>query len=253
MSYKSKLKKYLVSLGPMLGIFWFCVLSFAQEVPTEVLKGKSGLYIHKASGGPLIYQPWISDKLATKAVESLRSSDGGTIYFAPGDYVVRNGIFIYFVNNINLIASKGVKLAFPESEKELKTTLIKPALEGEKFLLIKDSSGIKQEGRYQIYGPDGRGSRILEFVVKKINGNRIELIRPVAFMEHVKSIPAGSLILDEWNFFRVGYSNNILIKGFEMDGRNRGSVHGHTIYSGILNENDLGKSRKKRAPLSHRV
>lgn len=53
-------------------------------------------------------------------------------------------------------------------------------------------------------------------------------------MSHVKSIPKGSQVLEQLNFFIAEQCNHMKISGFEMDGLGRGDVFGHTIYCGFL-------------------
>jgi nitrous oxidase accessory protein NosD len=57
-------------------------------------------------------------------------------------------------------------------------------------------------------------------------------------MPNIESIPVGSDVFEELNVFRVIASPRLVLQDLVMDGKNRGSVRGHTIYGGVYASGD---------------
>lgn len=220
----------------------------ARQVPNQVLDASQGIFIQKRGGDRLEFVEWVSESTANTAIRSLRAAGGGSIYFAPGRYVVRHGIAVTELNHLALIAAPGVELVFPARRSAQHIRLTEPVNEGQSQLIIDNTEGVSMGGRYQLFPQERRGGRLLEFSVKMIQGKQITITKPVRFMKHVKAIPTGSVVVEELNFIRIRRSHNVSIQGFTMDGLNRGERAGHTIFSGILVGNDYHGAHAAGAP-----
>ncbi len=219
-----------------------------RDVPSAVLESNPGIFIQKGDATDLEFMEWQSESTANDAIQSLPAGTGGTIYFAPGRYVVRHGIVIKDIDDVALVAAPGVELVFPARGPQT-IQLAAPATEGQEQLTVDRSEELSLGGRYQLFPPSGKGGRLLEFTVQELQGKRVGITRPVKLMKHVKSIPQGSIVIEELNFIRVFSSHNVWIQGFAMDGLNRGEVRGHTIFSGIIVANRYHEARAAGAPL----
>ncbi len=228
-------------------ILFTCIPSaFAADGNISPPESGKGIIVQKNDGSPLHFIPWVSEHTVNKAIISLRKPGGGVIFFTPGTYVIRQGITIPKVNNISLIGGQRVRLVFPSLPKRF-PALVKEARKGDPALFMDDTSSFVEGSYYQLYTIGKKEVRVLEFYTKKIEKDRIILRKPVYFMQHVKSIPVGSIALERLNFFNLGNSSEILIQGFEMDGLGRGPVEGHTLYSGILSRNRYNPESKEKS------
>lgn len=220
-----------------------------QVVPEAVLEASNGLFIQRLTESDLEFVEWRSELTANRAIRSLRKEGGGTLYFAPGRYVVRHGMWISAADGIALIAAPNVELVFPDREAQQGIRLAEAAYEGQRHLTVDNVEGLAIGGRYQLFPGGGKGGRLLEFTVKKVEGTKLTIGASIKFMTHVKEIPEGSVVIEELNFFRVSRSRNVTIQGFAMDGRNRGKFIGHTTSSGIIVGNSFNAARAEGRPV----
>ena len=221
---------------------------YLRNVPPEVFKHQNGLTMFDHTEGKFVFMPWESEQTAKQAIRRLKKNNGGVIYFSPGEYVVRrNGILIFGISNLSLVAVPGVRLVFPPPGDEVVARVLRCVESGEQEIFVDSSCALHSDWRYQIYSANGR-HRLLEFFIAKIEDNKIYLKSPARIMNSLSSIPKGSQILENLNFFVIAGSNDIRIEGFEFDGRNRGNVSGHTIYCGILVMNNFHRARELGGP-----
>jgi len=220
-----------------------------QQVPPPVLRARQALFVRRNGSPHLKFVEWKSEQTANGVIRSLERARGGTLYFAPGRYEVRFGIFVLGVDNITLIGVPGTELVLASPRAVPPPRLLAPATEGQRHLTLDRTNGLSVGGRYQIHPADGIGDRLLEFVVREVDGTGVTLGGPIQFMRHVSAIPEGSVVLEELNFFRVHHANHVVIQGFTLDGLGRGEVLGHTSYCGIIVDNDFLGAQKAGAPL----
>jgi hypothetical protein len=183
----------------------------------------------------------LNKELLQKDLNDLRIS------FNKGDYLVNEAIKLNHADNIEFYGN-GSTLHFPQNEL-LPIYLLEPLNEGDISIKTNHDAFFEQGKRYQIYSPSKKGDRLLEFKVREITPSSVMLAQPVKYMSHVKGIPEKSGIYKEHNFFRIRSSNNIKIDGFSLDGHDIGEVRGHTIYSGILINNNFYDARENKGPL----
>lgn len=207
--------------------------------------GGRGIEVRTGEGAAQ-WLPWESEQTVNAAIRALPRPGGGTITFAPGEYEIRFGILLAGVHGVTLRGGPGVRLVFPARMPDPPPQLVADVPRGATHLQIAPTDGLRQGGSYQVYPADRRGDRLLEFTVAALDGDGVRLPAPVAYMGHVNAIPAGSPVLESWNFFRIINANDVTIEGFTLDGRGHGGVDGHTIYSGILAQNQYRPNATER-------
>lgn len=205
-----------------------------------------GVFVTPKGADTARFVPWKGEASVQNQLALLREAGGGEVIFAPGDYMLETGFRIAKTNDLRIAGSRATRLYFAP-EPTLRPTLLAEATRGGMTLQVANPQSIRAGRSYQVYKDDLKGDRILEFSVKSLEGQTVHLTRGVHFMGHVKEIPAGSIIIDEINAFRVIECENLVIEGLEIDGQNRGDVHGHTTYCGVY---AVGVNRPRQLPTS---
>ncbi len=203
-----------------------------------------GVFVTPKGAETARFVPWTGEASVQYQFALLREAGGGELIFAPGDYELEAGFRIARTNDLRVAGSRTTRLHFAP-EPAVRPTLLAEATRGAVTLRVANSKTMRPGRSYQVYKESLEGDRILEFTVKSIEGETVHLTRGVHIMGHVKDIPAGSIVIDEINAFRVIECENLLIEGLEIDGMNRGDVHGHTTYCGVY---AVGVNRPRQLP-----
>lgn len=241
----SKKNKHLLLLGIcsllLVVIFYYknSVLNSSRREPVslhqvDIIFSNDGLYHGNFS----------TIEELNELIDNACKKEGSKFIFNDDVIIVDYPIEINNCDNLEIYGNN-TRLIFPTNDLR-NITLLQDVHQSDQSILVSDSSQFSLKKNYQIYSPSGEGDRLLEFQVNSIENNKINLENPVKYMSHVKSIPSNSKVIKELNFFKISKSNGILIKNFELDGLNVGNVNGHTIYSGILFEDDFNKVRKTK-------
>ncbi len=191
-----------------------------------------GIFFKKPNAKRFEFFPWESEETLNGLIWDIKYKPGAEIVFAPGIYVIEQRIFVNEVPDLRMSGMPGTRLVFAAGPDKTDTNT-NPINRGDTFIHVEHPERFKVDWRYQLYKADGRGDRVLEFVVKSVLEDRLELTLPAHFMPHVKEIPSGCQIMEELNFFRVRRCPNFVLENLEMDGLNRGGIRGHTNYCGI--------------------
>lgn len=219
----------------------------SEQQPEAAPRGArqtEGLFVRRTGDKYPTFVPWESEATANSIFEQL-AGIGGEVHFAPGTYVLEQGFEIEGVPDLTISGSPGVELQFaPAPEVEPRTTA--PLRRGSTELLVDRPDLMVPGWDYQLYAANGRGDRLLEFTVAAVEGERVLLEKPVAYMPHVKAIPPGCRVLIEVNGFEVQKCPGLVIQSLSIDGRGRGTVRGHTIYSGVIAAGDYRAGRRPR-------
>lgn len=218
-----------------------CVLTatgLAQELD------RRGVWVRTAAEEVPRFVAW-SEPAVQAELTSMREAGGGELRFGPGEYVIETGFEIHESKDIRIAGTPATVLRFaPAPEDAL--TLTAGASVGDRELRVDGAGRMVAGRRYQVYPQSGEGDRLLEFVAKSIDGDRVTLERPVHYMGHVEAIPTGSRVIQEINAFRVMRSSNITFESLTIDGVGRGDVRGHTTFCGLY---VVGNPPGKRFPI----
>jgi hypothetical protein len=166
------------------------------------------------------------------------------VRFAPGTYTLELGIEVFRVPNLTISGSPGAVIQFAQGPEHPPLTTVE-AREGDLWLEVDRTEGLRVGARYQLYSPQRSGARVLDFQIDSIDGRRVLLRRPVRFMPRIDQIPAGSRLLLELNAFRFRECPGLTLQNLTVDGRGRGPVRGHTLYCGVY---ATGKYRQGERP-----
>lgn len=190
--------------------------------------------------------PWESIDTINSAINTLRRANGGSIIWLPGRYEIPQPIEIWDGQDIRIEGLPGTVLTFPPSP-VIQASLAADLVQGSETFLVNHPEAIQLDWRYQLYASDGSGNRLLEFRVTAIEGNLVKIHPAIRFMNHVKKIPKGSILVQRVNFFEFNRSQNITLQGLTMDGGARGSVAGHTTYCGLIAAGKTGKDKRPQS------
>ncbi|MCA9000347.1 MAG: right-handed parallel beta-helix repeat-containing protein, partial [Planctomycetes bacterium] len=229
----------------VFGILAVCCAP-AQSADSEPSRG---ILVNPADGSPTEFMAWTSEDTVHQAVRKLKSKGGGVVSFLPGEYTIHQGIFLNDVNNVTIRGTMGVKLKFAPSP-ETMPRLTKEVQQGEDFLMVDRPDLLKVGWKYQVYPESLKGDRILEFRVRKVDQDRVWIAPKVQFMGHVKEIPVGSVVFEHLNFFSLTRCDSVTLEGLHLDGIQRGSIHGHTTFCGVL---AVGQYKVGERPKNHRL
>ena len=123
------------------------------------------------------FHRWESEETINEVLWHMKYKSGGEIHFAPGTYEIRQWIFVNEIPDLRITGSPGVQLVFAEGPDVLsrnKNAINKDDLS----IAVEDPELFRVDGRYQMYMADGRGDRILEFEVTKIEEDRVFRLSP---------------------------------------------------------------------------
>lgn len=231
----------VTTLVGLISLSLHCTAAPSEPVETR------GFWVVPAGEGELRFTPWASEDTAQQAIQQLRRVGGGTLRFLPGVYEIEKGLEINDTSNIHLEGGPEVTFQFPPAPVAYAslTAAVRP---GDDVLQIDHPERLQEGRRYQVYARDYKGDRTLEFRVTGFVESGVKISPKVHFMGHVKSIDAGSWIIPQVNFLYVNRSDSISVTGIRFDGGNRGQVHGHTTYCGIL---AVGHYKPGERPTSH--
>lgn len=218
----------------------------ATNPETPQTKDARGVFVTLRGAETAKFVPWTGEDSVQAQLDLLRDAGGGELAFAPGDYELKAGLRIVKVNNLRIAGTPATRLHFAP-EPTVRPTLLEEATWRDRTLRVTNPESMKVGRSYQLYREDLKGDRILEFTVAAIEGDTIHLAIEVSLMRHVKEIPPGTVVIDEINGFRIIHCDNLVIEGLEIDGMNRGDVHGHTTFCGILAG---GIDRQQKRPTS---
>lgn len=230
----------------LLGLFLCLALAFGAKLywgTTQSLAGR-GVFVTPLGSETAQFVPWTGEASIQEQLEALRDAGGGELVFAPGDYELQAGFHLVKINNLRIAGTRATRLHFAP-EPAVRPSLLVGATRRDRTLRVANPETMRVGRSYQLYKKNLKGDRILEFKVKQIEGETVHLAVEVSLMGHVKEIPAGSVVVDEINAFHIVECNNLVIEGLEVDGINRGDVHGHTTYCGVYAK---GKGRPKELP-----
>lgn len=177
---------------------------------------------------------WLGERsLNWELTRMMRKEGDCEIRILPGRYVIEQRIFVNEVNNLTITGGPGVEFVFADGP-DMTTTTVASIAKGDLTLKVAHPERMRKGFHYQLYQPDWRNDRQLEFQCKDIKDGVIHLQRPVHFMPHIKNdIKPGSIVMEEVNFFRVRRSPNFTLQGIAFDGRQRGGTRTHTTYCGV--------------------
>ncbi len=206
----------------------------ATQLPEPAPRAHRGLFVKMPGSEEYNFVPWRSEETFNGIARKARDKPGLHIHFAPGEYEIHQRLVLHIIPDAHISGTPGTRLVFADGPDIVGHTT-KEIEEGDTFIHVNHPERLKPRRRYQLYRSDSTGDRRLEIAVKAIDGDRIELSKPVRFFKHVKAagLPAGLQIMEELNFFHVLSCPNLLIENLVMDGRDRGNIRGHTIYCGI--------------------
>ncbi len=214
----------------------------------QTATGARGVFVRLAGEAEATFVPWTGEAEVQAQLDRLSEAGGGDLVFAAGDYELQTGFRVTRARDLRIAGSgAGTTRLHFAPEPTVRPTLIEDAQIWSRTLRVAGAGSMREGRGYQLYRADLKGDRILEFVVDRIEGDTLTLRAPIHFMGHVKEIPAGSVVIDEINAFVLRASERVTIEGFEIDGEDRGDVHGHTTYCGIY---ALGVHRPRALPES---
>lgn len=202
-----------------------------------------GYFVHAKGQRAATFKPWTGEMALNRELVRLQVAGGGELRLTPGDYELEFGLFMLECRGITLAGMPGARLVFAPEPAE-RARLVRPARIGDTALEVDRPDLLRPGWNYQLYAPDRVGDRLLEFAVAGIDGARIALRGPVAFMGHVQEIPAGAIVVQELNALRLRGVDDVTIEGLAIDGRGRGDVRGHTTFSGVIATGDAGAGRQ---------
>ncbi len=221
-----------------------------EELPAD-FEGQLGFYVHFPKQERYDFFEWESETTLNDVLWDIKYKPGAHIYILPGTYEIEQRIFVNEIPDLKISGLPGVRFVFAEGADKLCGNS-RHINEGDTEIYVEDTSLFNPEWRYQIYAADGRGDRILEFEVTTVHEDHVKLRVPAHFMPHVKGVPKDSQIMEQLNMFRVRRCPNFILENVEMDGRNRGGIRGHTIYSGIY-ATGLYKAHERATTLGFEV
>jgi hypothetical protein len=198
-----------------------------------------GYFVHPKGQRAATFHPWTDEMALNRELVRLQVAGGGELRLTPGDYELQFGLFMLGARGITLAGMPGARLVFAAEPAE-HARLVRPAVIGATALEVDRPELLRPGWNYQLYAPDSKGDRLLEFAVAGIDGARIALRGAVEFMGHVKEIPTGSVVVQELNGLRLRGVDDVTIEGLVIDGRGRGNVQGHTTFSGVLASGNAG-------------
>ena len=198
-----------------------------------------GFFVQPKGQRAATFHPWTDEMALNRELVRLQVAGGGELRLTPGDYELQFGLFMLGSRGITLAGMPGARLVFAAEPAE-RARLVRPALVGATALEVDRPELLRPGWNYQLYAPDGKGDRLLEFAVAGIEDGQIALRSAVELMGHVKGIPAGSIIVQELNGLRLRGVDDVTIEGLVIDGRGRGDVQGHTTFSGVIASGNSG-------------
>jgi hypothetical protein len=191
-----------------------------------------GLFVRRKGAERLEFVPWESEDTADAVFRYVKFYRGGEVHFTPGRFPFRQGLDVRGIPGVRISGSPGTVLEI--ADRPEKTPLLTaPALPGDLYLTVDRPELMRAGWRYQLYSPDNDRTRVLEFEVHRVEGDRVYVYDRIAYMPMVDEIPAGSRVLEEVNLLRIRKCDGAVIEGLTFDGRGQGAVRGHTIYGGI--------------------
>jgi len=191
-----------------------------------------GLFVRRKGKDRFRYVAWESEEETNRIFRTLRRYGGGEVHFTPGTYVIEQGLYLSQTPDLKISGGPDVRFEFAPPPEVLPLTT-QPVLAGDTELHLDDASGMHVGWEYQLYAPDLDSTRILEFTVASVEGNLVRLKSPAVYMPRITEIPAGSRVFEEINFIKVFSCPDLVLEGLHVDGLNRGTVRGHTLYGGI--------------------
>ncbi len=224
-----------------------------QEIPVRVhlpplksideLKARAGtpdgkgLFVRRKGSQRLEFVPWENEETANQVFRYLKFYRAGEVHFTSGRFSFHQGMDVRRIPNLVISGSPGTVLEIADLPEVLPLTTA-AVQSGDLFLSVDRPQDMKVGWRYQLYAPGKDSTRVLEFEVHRVEGERVYLYKRVAFMPKVTEIPAGSRVLEEVNLLRIRKCDGVVIQGLTFDGRKQGPVRGHTIYGGIYATGD---------------
>ena len=210
-----------------------------------------GVFVRLVTEDVATFVPWTGEASVQSQLGRLREAGGGELVFAPGDYELETGFLIARSRDLRISGSgSGATRLHFAPEPEVRPTLLADVEKGARTIRLANTGSMRAGRAYQLYKSDLKGDRILEFRVDRIEGETVTLRAPAHFMGHVKEIPAGSVVIDEINAFVLKECERVTIESLEIDGGDRGDVHGHTTYCGIY---AVGVYKPRVLPTSARL
>ena len=195
-----------------------------------------GLFVRQPGADEFEFVPWKSEKTFNRITFLARKKPGLHIHFAPGEYVVESRLDLHFNPDARISGTPRSRLVFAEGPNMVGFNTA-PIEEGAVSIEVSHPELFKPHARYQAYRANGTSDRQVEIVVNTVDVENMRLIlsQPVKYLPHVRKtgLPAGLQLMEELNFFHVLSSPRLVIENLEMDGRDRGGIRGHTIYSGV--------------------
>lgn len=222
-------------------------LSRCAPAQTPTRSSPLGIIVQSKTSHEPKFIPWESEESVHTALEALRKDGGGTISFLPGEYVIRKGFTLFGLSDVTIRGTENVLLRFAKSPKFM-PKLTRAAKEGDEYLMVDHAELLRVGWKYQVYKQDLKGDRLLEFRVLEVEEGRVKIAPRVRFMGHVGAIPKESGVLAHLNFFNITQCDSVSLVGLRMDGIQRGRVHGHTTFCGVLS---VGQYKAGERPKNH--
>lgn len=191
-----------------------------------------GLLVRRRGEERLQYVPWVSEETGNEALRYLKYWGGGELHFLPGRYLIEQALEVRSTPDLTISGTPGAVLEFAPGPEVAPRTLA-PLQRGDTFMLVDRPEQMRVDRLYQLYSSDRDNTRVLEVEVRSIEGNRVNLYEPVAFMPMITEIPTDCRVFEDVNIFRVRKSPRLTIQNLVLDGKGRGTVRGHTLYGGI--------------------
>lgn len=195
-----------------------------------------GIFVKDPGATDYRFVPWKSDQTFNSVTYRARNKPGLHIVFAPGEYEIQSRLDLHFNPDARISGGPRTRLVFPMGPDMIGFNT-KAIEAGDTQVIVSHPELFKANARYQAYLANGRMDRQVEITVGAVDvkNMRVTLKEAVRFLPHVKKtgLPAGLQFMEELNFFHVLKCPNLVIEDLEMDGRDRGGIRGHTIYSGI--------------------
>ena len=202
--------------------------------PGSLEQVSQGFLIRRPGETRFEFFSWLNEGTLNRELRLIKNLEGDCeIRMLPGRYVIEQRIFVNSVNDLTITGGPGVEFVFADGPDRTTTTTASVS-KGDLTVQVEHPERIREGFRYQLHFPDTTQDRLLEFECAEVKDGLIQMANPAHFMPHVKEdIPAGVVVMEELNFFRVRRCPNITIQGIHMDGRDRGGKRGHTTYCGV--------------------
>jgi hypothetical protein len=188
---------------------------------------------------------WEGDAHLATVLAQARGVAPVLVEFSPGVYEFERGVHGEGIRDLQLRGTAGTVFKLRSMPEWGRIRIAHKTQVAERALVVDRPDLVRPGFRYQLFLRDQRGGRLLECLVRSVEGERVLLAWQSVTHPGLEEIPSGAYMLPELNFFDgfradalsfedLAFDGNCDLDAMTLEGR---PFYGHTTHCGILLRN----------------